>query len=1089
MALTYYDDFSSDTSANFAGNFYITSGSGDPTLTQTVSSGRLNLSNKGNGGYNYAIFRRTTDYTINAGVDFDFSVNVNRRSSDSYELRIAFWNDTNRTKYLEAGFGDFGNATSVYTQNGTLYSGAPTNPSDPFIIRVRRIGTTYTIWVDGTQVYDSTIAELDGENLIYGVMDCLTSSGTRTALASYDEWDMVELGNQVAVSDTITLSDNLLINARGSIHPSENITLSDVISTHKIGQLPTGSADRDTLFISDGTTWHEFPNFDYSKIKKVQNSNSEFELTISDISTEQKSYFKERAEFLFFCGTLMKLKGRIETITYKDAYTVEAKGEGMECKLSDKQFIVSGDSRVQYDNTSAKDIFTEINSNILTTNSGIFSSDYGNISMRYEYANRLTALASTVDAIDYYWWISQTSSDAYDTNYLNVSPTQGATASAKTFDLTNCEFEQERDTTNLVNYVYGLGYGDGINQLSTYVYAASTQSSFLSANISATDTSIPVVNGSVFNATGSVRIAKEVITYEGVSSNTLTGCARPTDGSAKAHNKLCYIEQHYLTSSAQTGSSINTYGVKDYSLIDRTILNEETLEVVASGYMSDRKDVIQSITIKSDDPLSDMALNIGDLVTATSSESNLNGNYHIVSQEFIDNYGELSLTTEISNRSAAFISALQQTKKDEENAAKYMQGATNIYALTNIENVDSTSPFNMKFFVPTEAVAINKVLLNFKIADYRQPAEIRNDIDEFLTIPGNGFVPQNPDVNDVSLSNLQSHMDVTTGPVTFVSPVTLPQGSEIISAIVYGTGTWTWRFSGGGLNPEQGLLTLINTVNLEDTTTSTDDRFIYNDNSIFWFQAVALATGDKIYGAKITYRLPNKKITTETLSNPRIIVSAGAEDSESAVGTYTTSQSQLDITSNISSLNVGDWVNIKFDAEGGTQDVELSSLREDSNILQTGSTIRIAQKKTIKGKIKKLGFFVMKEGSPPGNVTYAIRKVSDGSVIQSKSFAASTITPTTAGGAETITEAEFDYPLTLIDEEVYLSCEYNNGDASNHVEIESMGANVRNDEVMSSYISSWAENTGSDLAYQITYDSGRARIEANAYVQLFIKSE
>jgi hypothetical protein len=675
--------------------------------------------------------------------------------------------------------------------------------------------------------------------------------------------------------------------------------------------------------------------------------------------------------------------------------------------------------------------------------------------MRYEYIDRLSALASTVDAIDYYWWVSQTSSDGYQTNYLNVSSTQGATASAKTFDLTNCEFEQERDTTNLVNYVYGLGYGDGINQLSTYVYAASTQSSFLS----------------------------------GISTNTLTGCTRGVSSTAKAHNKLCYIEQHFLTGSAQTGSSINLYGIKDYTLIDKTILNEETLEVILSGYLSDRKDVIQSIKVTSDDALGDASLNIGDLVTATSSESNLNGNYHIISQEFIDNYGELSLVSELSNRSAAFISALQETKKNEQNVAKYMQGATNIYAITNVENLDSTNPFNMKFYIPEETVALNKVLLNFNIEDYRQPAEIKSGEYEYLSIPGNGFVPQNPDVNDVLLSNLQSYAEASAGTVTFVSPVILPQGAEIISAVVYGTGSWTWRFSSGTLESLNGVSTLTSTVNLEDTTTDTDDRFVYNENTVFWFQAVSLSAGDDIYGAKVTYRLPNKKITTETISNPRIIVSAGAVGSETSVGTYTSSQSKLDITSNIASLGVSDWANIKFESEGGVQDVELSSLREDPWNLYSGSTIRMAQKKNIKGKIKKLGFFVFKEGTPTGSVTYAVRKVSDDSIIQSVSFSASSITQTSAGGAEEITEAEFSYPLTFINEEVYLSCEYSVGNSSNCIGIESMGANIRNNEVRETYVSSWAENTGSDLAYKIVYDSGRARIEANAYVQIFIKSE
>jgi len=46
--------------------------------------------------------------------------------------------------------------------------------------------------------------------------------------------------------------------------------------------------------------------------------------------------------------------------------------------------------------------------------------------------------------------------------------------------------------------VYALGYGDGINQISTSMYAASTQSSFLDLNIASTDTSILCADGSVF---------------------------------------------------------------------------------------------------------------------------------------------------------------------------------------------------------------------------------------------------------------------------------------------------------------------------------------------------------------------------------------------------------------------------------------------------------------------------------------------------------------------------------------------------------------------------------------------------------------
>jgi len=526
-------------------------------------------------------------------------------------------------------------------------------------------------------------------------------------------------------TDSISLTDTFYSDAIQSfaISKSDSIDLSDSVSAGIYAPSPEGATNKDTIYINNSGTWVEFPYFDYFRIKKIQNQMSEFEVQVFDISTAQKDYFKEQAEILFFCGENMILKGRIETIEYKSAYEVVAKGYGMEVKLLDKQFIVGGDNRVQYDNTSAQTIISTINSGILTTtSSGIWSSDFGNISMRYEYANRLNALGKTAEAIDYYWWVSQTNSNNYDIDYLNVASNQGETSSQKTFDLSNnaSVIEQERDTSQLVNYIYALGYGDGINQLSTYVYAASTQSSFLSANIASTNTSIPVSNPSIFNNTGSVRIAKEIITYAGKSGSYLTGSTRGASSTtAKAHNQNCYIEQYFPTSSAQSQSSIDVYGIKEYTLIDKSIINEETLEVIASGYLSDHKEPIQIIKIQSDDPLIDASLNIGDNITITSSEANIDGSYRIVKQEFEDNYGFLTMKTEVSNRSLEFIEQMKKSKEEAENSAKYMQGATNIYSINESENCDESHPLNMKFYIPSDAVAINEVTLNFQLADFR----------------------------------------------------------------------------------------------------------------------------------------------------------------------------------------------------------------------------------------------------------------------------------------------------------------------------------------------------------------------------------
>jgi len=545
---------------------------------------------------------------------------------------------------------------------------------------------------------------------------------------------------------------------------SEEEDLENYINT------PTGTANKDTFWIANGTTWVEFNHYEYFRVKKRQNQSSEFEIKIYDISTAQKAYFKEQAKVLFFAGETMILKGIIQNIEYSSAYEVIATGIGMEAKLLNKQFIKSGDNRVQYSNTSAQTIASEINDFTLTTaSSGLWASDFGNISMRFEHANKLNALAKTADAIDYYWWISQTSSDNYAKNYLNIASNQGETSSQKTFALgsTSTKTSQEKDIANVVNYVYGLGYGDGVNQLKTSVYAASTQSSFLASNITATDSSIGLVDSSDFDATGSARIAEEQFTYAGISSNTLTGCTRGVNSTtAKPHNKLCYVEQHFDSDSPQTGSSIQTYGLMDHSLIDKSIIDLETLEVISSGYLSDRKTPIIRIKITSDEPLTDASLNIGDNVTVTDAEANISGDYRIVGMEYTSNYGVLSLEIEVSNKSLEFVEQMSKAKQDAEDMQKYMQGATNLYAITETSEGDASNYVNIRFFMPSEAVAMNKVLLNFKM----------KPIKTFQT------VADSDTDNDISGTKSNSTWEDTGGSVN----VTVKTGEKVL--LIYSMG-------------------------------------------------------------------------------------------------------------------------------------------------------------------------------------------------------------------------------------------------------------------------------------------------------------
>lgn len=88
--------------------------------------------------------------------------------------------------------------------------------------------------------------------------------------------------------------------------------------------------------------------------------------------------------------------------------------------------------------------------------------------------------------------------------------------------------------------------------------------------------------------------------------------------------------------------------------------------------------------------------------------------------------------------------------------------------------------------------------------------------------------------------------------------------------------------------------------------------------------------------------------------------------------------------------------------------------------LHGGWKHRCGQKITISNKvITKLGFWLMKGGSPSGAVTFTIRKTSDDSIINSKvAIQAENLTASRA-----YYEVEFDTPVN-VNEEVYMLAEY-----------------------------------------------------------------
>lgn len=140
--------------------------------------------------------------------------------------------------------------------------------------------------------------------------------------------------------------------------------------------------------------------------------------------------------------------------------------------------------------------------------------------------------------------------------------------------------------------------------------------------------------------------------------------------------------------------------------------------------------------------------------------------------------------------------------------------------------------------------------------------------------------------------------------------------------------------------------------------------------------------------------------------------------------------------------------------------------QNDMNLeIRTGYFTRHSQRLTVPNReITKLTFLLHKKGAPSGNITYAIRRVSDDGIIASK----------VQGDAGSLTVSDVWYEVTLdspvtVNEEVRLSCEFTGGDAANCPVTRAKNSDVKADEYLCWYNGSWVSQTGRDFAYKYTY--------------------
>ena len=140
-------------------------------------------------------------------------------------------------------------------------------------------------------------------------------------------------------------------------------------------------------------------------------------------------------------------------------------------------------------------------------------------------------------------------------------------------------------------------------------------------------------------------------------------------------------------------------------------------------------------------------------------------------------------------------------------------------------------------------------------------------------------------------------------------------------------------------------------------------------------------------------------------------------------------------------------------------------------IISGAARVRAGQKLTITNRtVTKLAFVLHKSGSPTGNVTFEIRKVSGDTLIMSKVWGTADNLQT--DGNEQLEEVEFDTP-TFINEEVR-AVVYYPADVSNYrVEQHYQNTDVKGAEEQTFWQSGdWVDSPTADCAYKYTYNEG-----------------
>jgi len=222
-----------------------------------------------------------------------------------------------------------------------------------------------------------------------------------------------------------------------------------------------------------------------------------------------------------------------------------------------------------------------------------------------------------------------------------------------------------------------------------------------------------------------ILIGNELVTYTGTTATSFTGCNRREFGGIVlgyrhykryAHSKgVAVFDASYSETATDGNSKIDTYGLKQKTLVDKRITSQDALDLLATNTLINHYEPVERIEIIPGDMYDCLKnLDMDDRVTVEDSDAGISGTYAIVGQKVEMKEGYESLTYEVQNIRPTFTQDLRTVQADTKATSNYGQGSTAIINRSFISGVEGHTA-DIKVYLPRDTKNITRAEITSKI--------------------------------------------------------------------------------------------------------------------------------------------------------------------------------------------------------------------------------------------------------------------------------------------------------------------------------------------------------------------------------------